>query len=328
MVFVIFLLAVFFATNMGGASFAASFSAPYGGKVIGHGRAAILFIVFVLIGAVLFGQNVAVTLGNNIVPASAMTGKAIVIVFLSAGLSMFVANRANIPQSTSLVTVAAIAGVGCYIGDVNTREILRFVPFWILLPLLSYLMTYICVGRIYPPRAGNFWIYQKLVNQKSKLKAFVLIASCYNAFSVGTNNVANVVGPMMGYGHTPSGQYGFGGDASAILMPVMAVIYGLGAVLFTGPIKTAGNKIVPLGLMTASVISFISGTLMIIASWWGVPQSFVMLQMGALFAVSSLKHGTEYTLKNPLIQRTFYTWTINPVITLFISYGLCFLIMR
>lgn len=320
MVFVIFLLAVFFATNMGGASFAASFSAPYGGKVVGHRHAAFLFISFVLFGAVVFGQNVAVTLGNNIVPAADMTGPAIVVVFLSAGLSMFVANRANIPQSTSLVTVAAIAGVGCFIGDVNTGEILRFIPFWILLPLLSYLMTYILVGRIYPPRSSNFWVYQKFVNQKSRLKVFVLVASCYNAFSVGTNNVANVVGPLMGYTEDDG--------TSTVLMTVLALIYGTGAIIFTGPIKTAGNKIVPLGLMTASIISFISGTLMIIASWWGVPQSFVMLQMGALFAVSSLKHGTEYTLKNPLIQRTFYTWTINPIITFFVSYGLSFLIVR
>lgn len=317
MIFVIYTLAIFFAMNMGGASFAASFSAPYGGKVLSQKSAALLFVFFVLLGAFLFGQNVAVTLGENIVSADYMSARAVAVVFLSAGLSMFVANLTNIPQSTSLVTVAAIAGVGLYVNDLNTQTIWRFIPFWILLPLISYVLTYLLAGQIYPPRKSNFWIYQKFVNQRSKLRKFVVIASCYNAFSVGTNNVGNVVGPMISESGIPL----------ISLLMIFAVLYGGGAYVFTGPIKTAGNKIVPLGLLTASIISFISGTLMIIASAWGVPQSFVMLQMGALFAVSSLKHGTEYTFKNPVIRKTFYTWTINPIVTLFISYGLSFLII-
>ena len=318
MVTVMLGLAVFFALNMGGASFAASFSAPYGGKILNRFQSASLFTVFVILGAVMFGQNVSHTLGESIIPAELLRSRSVTVIFLSAGLSMFIANMTNIPQSTSVVTVAVIAGVGLYHQQVTMRTIMWLIPFWLLLPAVSYAITHVIAGYIYPPRRTNFWIYQKFVNQRSKLRRFVIIASCYNAFCVGTNNVANVVGPLSGPGHV--GLVG--------LLLAFSLVYGAGAFVFSVTIKTKKKKIVPLGLLTASIISLVSGTLMLMASWLGIPQSFVMLQMGALFAVSSIKHGSDYTFENPLIRRTFYTWTVNPLITLLISYGLSWLIIR
>jgi len=317
MIFLISLLSIFFALNMGGASLSASFSAAYGGKFLTRVQSSFLFVLFVILGSVLLGQNVSDTLSKDIIPVSLLTQKGIIVIFLSAGISMFVSNLMHIPQSTSLVTVAAIAGVGGYVGELNISTILRFIPFWVLLPILSYVITYYVAGYIYPPRRINFWIYQKLINQQQKLKTFVIICSCYNAFSVGTNNVANVVGPFVGSGSLSM--------MTALLL--FGFIYGLGGFAFTGPIRTAGDKIVPLGLITASIISLVSGTLMIMASVYGMPQSFVMLQMGALFAVSSLKKGTLATFENPLTRNTLYTWTINPVITYFLSFGLSWLII-
>lgn len=318
MLFVMMGLAVFFALNMGGASFAASFSAPFGGKILNRFQAAVLFMLFVMLGAVVFGQKVSHTLGESLVPINLLDNRAVIVIFLSAGLSMFIANISNIPQSTSIVTVAVIAGVGLYYQQLNLKMVSLLIPMWLILPWASYLITHGIAGYVYPPRQGNFWIYQKFVNQRSKLRGFVIIASCYNAFSVGTNNVANVVGPLMGVSRLNL----------VLLLLIFAGVYGAGAFLFSGPIKTAGQKIVPLGLLTASIISLVSGTLMLFASWVGIPQSFVMLQMGALFAVSSVKHGSDYTFENPLIRKTFYTWTVNPLITLLISYALSWLIIR
>ena len=61
----IIILAAFFAVNMGGASFAAAFAPSYGGKVLSSKKAGLLFITFVLIGAVTFGNQVSTTLGEN-----------------------------------------------------------------------------------------------------------------------------------------------------------------------------------------------------------------------------------------------------------------------
>jgi len=317
MIVFVIIIAVFFAMNMGGASYAASFAAAYGGRVVSQKLSGLLFLIFVILGALVLGENVSQTLGNDIIPSQLFNHASICVIFLSAGLSMFVSNIMKIPQSTSIVTVAAIAGVGVYYQQINIHTIIYFLPFWLLLPVFSYFLTKVLAGVVYPPRRKNLWIYERLVNQQKNLKIFVIVASCYNAFSVGTNNVANVVGPLIR-------------DSSISLfhlLLIFAIVYGSGAFVFTGPIKTAGHKIVPMGLLTASIIALVSGTLMIVASMLGVPQSFVMLKMGAVFAISSLKHGETVTFANPITQKMLYTWTINPVITFFFSYGLAVLIL-
>ena len=318
MTILIILLALFFAVNMGGASFAASFAAPYGGRFIKASKAGLLFIVFVTLGSVLMGKNVAVTLGQEIMPQELIGSKAIIIIFLSAGLSMFASNLMKIPQSTSLVTVASIAGVGVYYRQLDLKTLYYLIPFWILLPVFSYFLTHSIAGSIYPPRKKNFWIYERFINHQNKLKVLVIVMSCYSAFAVGTNNVANVVGPLMGSMKTLTLNH---------LLIFFAVIYGVGAFIFTEPIKTAGQKIIPLGLLTAAIVSLVSGTLMLIASVFGIPQSFVMLKMGAIFAVSSLKDGQQSTFQKPLTKRILYTWTINPIITFFFSLGLAYVII-
>ncbi|MCA9401498.1 MAG: inorganic phosphate transporter, partial [Candidatus Omnitrophica bacterium] len=189
MIVLIFALAIFFAINMGGGNFSTCFAAAYGGKVLTRRWSIILFMVFVIIGAVIFGQRVTLTLAKDIVPAELITDKAVMIIFFSAGLSMFIANLMHIPQSTSLVTVAALAGVGAFQGKVFVNSILYMLPFWLLLPVLSYVITYGIARNVYPARHDNFWIYEKFVNQRKKLKIFVVFSSCYNAFSIGSNNV-------------------------------------------------------------------------------------------------------------------------------------------
>ena len=54
---------------------------------------------------------------------------------------------------------------------------------------------------------------------------------------------------------------------------------------------------------------------------------FFALNMGAIFAISSLKDGHGRTFDKPLTKRTLYTWTINPIITFFVSLGLSYVIL-
>jgi len=313
MAFLIIIFALFFTVNMGGTTFAASFAAPFGSRIIEKTMAALLFVIFVVLGAYLLGENVAITLGREIVSPRILDERALLVILFSAGISLFVSNLMRIPQSTSFVTVAAIAGVGAYHGQLEGRIFCYLVPFWVLLPVASYFLAHVLIGMVYPPRKSNFWVYERFINHQDKLKFFVVATSCYCAFAVGSNNVANVAGPMMGI----TGQMSL-----TRLLAGFAIVYGGGAFLFTEPIKTAGHKIVPLGLLSASIISVVAGSLMLFASTLGIPQSFVMLKMAAIFAVASIKEGHQLTFQKPLTKQTLYTWTINPVITFFVSWGL------
>jgi sulfate permease len=295
---------------MGGSNFAASFAAAHGGKVLSKKRGQILFAIFVFLGAVLVGQPVTQTLGTKIVSSRVINFDVLLIILISATVSLFIANQLHVPQSTSLVTVGSLLGAGLYFRNIYTQIFLYLVPFWLLLPVIGYFLTYFLGKLVYPPRKGNLWVYEKLVNHKERLKSFVIIASCYNAFSVGANNVANAVGPLLGAGIL---EKTFG-------LALIAPIFGLGSLVFYGSLNTTSHKIVPLGLLTASIICIVTGTLMITASLLGIPQSFVMIKVASVFAISGLKNGHKLTFNSSLTQKTYLAWIITPIIAAAISF--------
>lgn len=313
MSYVILALAtMLFAINMGGANFSVSFAPAYGSGVISVRKAQLLFILFVFLGAITIGGPVAKTLGSGILPHGFLKLDMVNIIVCSAALSLFVANRLNVPQSTSLVTVSAICGVGAYFSNINFSIFPRLIFFWTLLPVAGYFITYFLGKIIYPPRKSNFWIYERFINHQGKLKWFVLIASCYSAYSCGANNVANAAGPIMGAGII--------GLIPAIIL--ISPIFGAGSMFFTGTLTAAGSKIVPLGVFTATLICFVTATLIVIASLFGVPQSFVMLKMGSIFAIGGLKDGHKATFLNPFTRTTYITWAVTPFIAFFMAFSL------
>ena len=103
---------------------------------------------------------------------------------------------------------------------------------------------------------------------------------------------------------------------------IMGIIFGLGAFTFGGPLKTTGEKIVPLGLLTATIISFVIGAITLLASVLGIPQPAVIIYTMAVFAIGSIKRGPQLIMSSPITKKTFYTWCINPTITLLASYAL------
>ncbi len=314
----ILFLAAFFALNMGAPSFAGSFSTAVGSNALNRTMSGVLFVIFALAGALIFGGAVAQTLGKGIIPPETISVRAAFIILTAATLSLFTANLMHIPQSTSLSTLAAICGVGLFHQSVNWAKIQYLAGTWTVACVMSYVMIY-CVARyIYPPRQRNFWVYERIVHHKERLKYLVILTSCYKGFAQGTNNVANAVGPLAAAGLI----------SAPIGLLVMGIIFGLGAFGFSGPLKTSSEKIVPLGLLTATIINVVSGTLTIIASRLGLPFPTVIVYTVSIFAIGNVKDGFESTFGSRVTQKTFFTWLINPCITLSISFLLSVLFLK
>lgn len=182
---------------------------------------------------------------------------------------------------------------------------------WVLLPLASYFLTLILYRIIYPPKHDNLHIYQTMFANEKKLKRSSLIASCYVAFAIGTNNVANVAGPLYGAGIL---------DVRSGLLYI-APLFGIGAWLMGGKLlETVGREIVPLGKASGALISFVTATLLIFASFMSIPQSLVQLNLASIFAISSVKNGHRYTLDQHLTRKTFIVWAITPVLSVVMAY--------
>lgn len=295
---------LFFALNIGGSGLAPSFSAALGARLISRAAAVALFIVFVTLGALLLGSFVAKTLGSGLVGEALNPMTALCVIAAASG-ALFLANLMRIPQSTSWVTVFAIATVGLRAGTLNADTVLyKLLPAWVGLPILSFVLTTLCVRLFYPPRSTNFRAVERLTRRTGALRAVVLVSSCYVATAIGSNNVANIVGPL----------------AAANVVDVMtgffivAPLCGLGAVLFAAPAATVGRAIVPLGPVTATIANLVTGSVLLCASYLGIPQSLVHINTAAVVAISLAKEESWSLMPHVVLRRIGLLWLATPVI--------------
>lgn len=298
-------LCSFFALNMGGSGIVPSFSAALGAKLVRWRTAFVLFFVFAVLGAVLFGSAVVKTLGSALIPAKTFNVAIALCVIVAATTCMFIANMLKIPESTSWVTVASISTVGLYFGNLKLETLLyRLLPAWVLLPLLGFGLTMLILRQFYPLGARNFRFYEKLLKHESKMRRFVLVSSCCVAVAIGSNNVANVVGPVAALGLV---EPWFG-------LLLAAPMFGFGAFVFRAPIRSVGTEIVPLGPFTASLIKLVFGSLLLCASLLGIPQSSVQLSFACVLAVAVVKDGGAQLAGNRVLRRVIVLWFVNPLI--------------
>ena len=301
---------LFFAMNMGGSNIAPSFANLFGAKLITHKKAVLWFTLFVFLGAFLVGRNVVTTLGKGIIPEGFIDINTALVILLAAVSGLFIANLLKVPESTSWTTVFAISGVGLAIGHLKGKTLLRIAPYWLILPTAGFLATYLIYRYIYPPRPNNLWLYEKVFIHEKKIKAFSFISCCYIAFACGTNNVANAVGPIAG---------------ANIISPLLGLIavaplFGLGGLILGKRIMTTmGKEIVPLGLISSSLVGFVTASLLIFASIMGIPQSLVQLSALSVMAIGVVKH-ERHIFHQKAVRKIFLTWAITPVLSFSVGY--------
>lgn len=313
-IIILFLVVIFFAANMGGSGIAPSFAVTYCSNILTRKKIILLFGIFVILGAVLLGYNVTKTLGGGILPKQYIDTKVVLVILLSASLGLFAANILKIPQSTSWATVFSIIGSGLAFGNINFGKVILIIPFWIILPVGSYFLTLFFHKTIYPPRFKNLWIYEKLFTNEKMLKKLSIITSCYVAFAIGSNNVANAVGPLAAAGIIKNVSLG---------LFVIGAIFIIGAVYFgKDTMCTVGQELVPFGLMSATFVNFITATLLIFASVMGIPQSLVQLNAASVFAISHNKNGFYHTASHKTTRKIFFVWLVSPVIAFASSFFL------
>ena len=122
-------ISLFFAMNIG-----ASGAAAINGGCIWcrrhqeHQNSAMDLLHGVLTGAVLGGGEVVKTISSGIIPQNLLSIKIVIIILLSATISLFLANVIGIPLSTSEVTVGAVVGVGVAYQVLYVKSLLPSCP--------------------------------------------------------------------------------------------------------------------------------------------------------------------------------------------------------
>lgn len=317
MITISLIVAFFFAMNIGASGTAASMGAAYGGGAIKRKWIALLLAaVFVFLGAYLGGGEVVKTISNGIIPSSLLTVELTITIITSACITLFVANLMAIPLSTSEVTVGSVIGVGVAYNQLYIGKTLFIVSVWIILPFLAFLIAYL-LGKCIEPIER--YLQKKNNKRLTYLLTFLLIiAACLEAFSAGMNNVANAVGPLVGANLISS--------TNAIIWGGLFVAVGV-LLLGGGVLETNAKKITKLSLLKSTVVSLTSGTLVVIASLFGIPVPLTQATTMAILGIGTVSDG-KAIWKNNIVKKVIKVWIISPIASLVVSYTLVETIIR
>jgi len=320
-----FFVAIFLALNMGGSGAAPAFSAAYGAQLIKRAYIPFMFGTFVLLGAIIAGDKVIKTIGGSVLPAEQMGSVVVTIVLLASALSIFFANLLKVPQSTSQSTVFALVGCAYALQVLESNKLLyEMIPTWFIMPLISFALTFLLCALLYRFVDKREDLEFRKIRHYPLWRYVTIACSCYVAFSIGSNNVANSAGPLAAMTANQLGVVD--GELMIMFLSVILIApwFGIGSsVLGRGVVKTIGHEIVKIGVMEAALVSVITATLLLLASTTrGIPTSLVQMNTFAVIAIGLLKVGPKEILSRVSIWKLFIVWVVAPVFALVISYVL------
>lgn len=308
LVIIAFIIALFFAMNIGASGAAASMGIAYGSGAI-KWRSGALFIcaIGIFLGSAIGSAEVIKTIGSGLIPTSLLTTELVIIILVSACVALFIANILGIPLSTSEVTVGSVVGVGIAYNVIFFNHIFKIVIWWIITPIVAFALAF--VASFILKKVNNVWGFP-IKKNNNILMLFVIVAGFLEAFSAGMNNAANAIGPLVGAGLI-SIENG---------MLLGGAFVALGAMFLGGRvIETNGKKITKLTVGHGVTVSLTSAILVIIASIYGVPVPMTQITTSGILGVGVFEQGRKIFKRN-IIKKILTIWIVSPILSIAISY--------
>jgi len=258
-------------------------------------KAALLASVFVVLGAVLQGGYGIETLRG----LSPLDLQLAVLTSVAAAVTVTSMTLLRLPVSTSQAVVGAIVGAGLLQHQLYLQGLVKVVICWVGTPLAGIvfsLFVYPLLGRIYNRSPYNLFQMDQIV------RIGLVIAGCYSAYALGSNNVANVTAVFVGAGRLDI--------FTATLVGGFSI--ALGIVTFSrGVMETVGKNLVALDPYCALVV-VLSGALAVhVYTWIGVPVSSSQAVVGAVLGIGILK-GTQ-TIRIKTLFSILLAWFATPL---------------
>ena len=307
--------AVMLAINVGGNNSATEMGPAFGSGIRSKAEAVILIAIFSVFGAVMAGGHVVNTIASGLMPAELLQDSfgSVIIILLAATSMIAFANILRVPVATSHAMVGAVVGMGLFHGAVIWHNLGRIVVWWLLTPITSFVVSYLLGRYAYAP-------LDRFINRKASTgtsrgfyRIFVTICGCYMAFSAGSNSLAKAVGPVVGAGILTTSQAALIGGLS---MAFGALIVGHRL------LHTVGKGITPLDPLKATMVEVVCGTLLLIASFAGVPISLAETITCSVIGFGVAHSGVMHTSQNRHIKIMYMLWPVCPLVTAVLSYGM------
>ncbi len=180
---------LFLGWSLGANDAANVFGTAVGTRMIRFSTAATICGLFVILGAVISGAGATQTLGR-LGAVNALAGS--FMAALSAALAVYAMTRAGLPVSTTQAIVGAIIGWNLFSGTATDSQTLTTIlATWVLCPVLA---AGFAVGLFKLVTLVLRVVKPHLLRTDAYTRAGLVIAGAFGAYSLGANNIANVMG--------------------------------------------------------------------------------------------------------------------------------------
>ena len=315
------------------------FGTAVGTRMIRFQTAAIVCGIFVILGAVISGAGTTETLGRlgsiNALPGAFAA-------CIAAGLSVYLMTKAGLPVSTTQAIVGAIVGWNIYTGSTtNIKVLITIVGTWVLCPIISGMIAML------------FFTITKKLLKKSKLhllrldaytRTALLLAGAFGAYSLGANNIANVMGVFVPI--SPFTELNIMNVLTLSSQGQLFLLGGLaiavGVITYSKKVMlTVGNDLLRLTPVAAFIVVIAHSIVLFVFASKGisnflisinlppiplVPVSSSQAVVGAVIGIGLLKGGKE--VRWNIAGKITIGWIILPVIAALISFVVLFVLQN
>lgn len=306
------------------------FGSAVGSKLIRFKQAAIIASIFVILGAVLQGAGGSHTLGK-LGSVDALGGA--FTVALAAGISVFWMTKLKLPVSTSQAIVGAIIGWNLFTDNpTDINSLTKIVTTWVSGPILGGIFAVILFLLLR-------YILKKSKIHLIKLDAYIkyglLIVGAFGSYSLGANNIANVVGVFVPSVPNISIDFGlFIMNGTQLLFLAGGVSIAIGIITYSKRVMmTIGDSVMRLNAETALVVVLAHSLVLFVFSSQSLSNLFVNIGLpaiplvpvsssqaivGAIIGIGLLKGGRNIQVK--VIGKIALGWVVTPIIAGLIAF--------
>lgn len=260
--------------------------------------------VFVLLGAILEGPKCMTTVSDLslLVPLDAF------FCCLASAITLTLLTYFAIPASSSQAVIGAILAAGVLSGTADFSKLFKIVSCWVFTPISGIILAY------FFHRILGYFLDKTVKSVPHRNLVYyigIIVVGCYGAYSLGSNNVANVTGVYVGSG--------------ILSAEVASLIGGLsivsGVLTYSKKVMmTVGKGIVPLDPFSALVVVLTNASVLHVFTQIGVPVSSSQAVVGAVVGVGMV--GNLRTVSPKMLARITVGWVMTPVGAGFIAWCL------
>ncbi|MCQ2914158.1 MAG: inorganic phosphate transporter [Alphaproteobacteria bacterium] len=316
---------LFLGWSLGANDAANIFGTAVSTRMVRFKTAAIVCSIFIALGAVISGVGAAHTLGS-LGTVSAIAGS--FTTALAAAFTVYSMIKCGLPVSVSQAVVGSIIGWNLFTDSVtDVNSVVKIASTWAACPLLSAIVAasiYMALNKTVRSAKVH------LLRRDYCTRVAMILTGAFGAYSLGANNMANVVGVFVPV--APFVDFNFGSFSfSAIqqLFFVGSIATAIGVFTYSHKVMgTVGKGLMPLSPFAAWVVVVAQSLVLFMFASEGleyflashhmptiplVPVSSTQAVVGAIIGIGLCK-GAAKNIKWIVVGRIVCGWIITPII--------------